>query len=80
MRLIHVFVDNASYHKADIVKEWLAQAGRKIVLHFLPPYCGAPLRPTEDVSHFELNSANAVQRFIDKNTLGCHGGCLRSRL
>jgi transposase len=39
MRLIHVFVDNASYHKADIVKEWLAAAGRKIVLHFLPPYC-----------------------------------------
>ncbi len=26
MRLIHVFVDNASYHKADIVKEWLAAA------------------------------------------------------
>ena len=39
MRLIHVFVDNASYHKADVVKEWLAAAGRKIVLHFLPPYC-----------------------------------------
>ena len=39
MRLIHVFVDNASYHKADIVKEWLAAAERKIVLHFLPPYC-----------------------------------------
>ena len=38
-RLIHVFVDNASYHKAGIVKEWLAAAGRKIVLHFLPPYC-----------------------------------------
>ncbi len=37
--LIHVFVDNASYHKADVVKEWLAAAGRKIVLHFLPPYC-----------------------------------------
>ena len=37
MRLIHVFVDNASYHKADIVKEWLAAAGRKIVLHFLGP-------------------------------------------
>ena len=37
MRLIHVFVDNASYHKADIVKDWLAQAGRIIVLHFLPP-------------------------------------------
>jgi transposase len=39
MRLIHVFLDNAKYHKADIVKEWLAKAGRKIVLHFLPPYC-----------------------------------------
>jgi hypothetical protein len=23
MRLIHVFVDNASYRKADVVKEWL---------------------------------------------------------
>jgi transposase len=39
MRVIHVFLDNAKYHKADIVKEWLAKAGRKIVLHFLPPYC-----------------------------------------
>jgi DDE superfamily endonuclease len=29
MRLIHVFVDNASYHKADIVKEWLAAAGHR---------------------------------------------------
>ena len=39
MRLIHVFADNASYHKAGVVKEWLAKAGRKVVLHFLPPYC-----------------------------------------
>ena len=39
MRLIHVFVDHASYHKADIVKEWLAITGRKVVLHFVPPYC-----------------------------------------
>jgi len=39
MRLIHVFLDNASYHKADIVKEWLAKTGRKVVPHFLPPYC-----------------------------------------
>jgi transposase len=27
------------YHHAQIVKEWLTMAGRKIVLHFLPPYC-----------------------------------------
>ena len=39
MRVIHAFVDRASYHRADIVKEWLAQPGRKIMLHFLPPYC-----------------------------------------
>jgi hypothetical protein len=39
MRLIHVFVDNAAYHKAEVVKEWLAAAGRRIVLRFLPPYC-----------------------------------------
>jgi hypothetical protein len=39
MRPIHVFVDNASYHKADIVKEWLAAAGGKIALHFVPSYC-----------------------------------------
>ena len=34
MRLIHVFVDNARYHKADVVKEWLAAARRRIALHF----------------------------------------------
>ena len=38
-RLIHVFVDNAKYHKARIVKEWLAAAGRKCVLGFFPKYC-----------------------------------------
>jgi transposase len=36
---LHVFLDNASYHKAGIVKEWLAKAGRKVALHLLPPYC-----------------------------------------
>ena len=38
-RLIHVFVDNAKYHKARIVKEWLAAAGRKCVVRFFPKYC-----------------------------------------
>ncbi len=38
-RLIHVFVDNAKYHKARIVQEWLAAAGRKCVLRFFPKYC-----------------------------------------
>jgi len=39
MRVIHAFADRASYHRADIVKEWLAKARRKVVLHFFPPYC-----------------------------------------
>ncbi len=39
MRLIHVFVDNARYHHARLVREWLAQPGRRIKLHFIPPYC-----------------------------------------
>jgi len=39
MRLIHVFVDNARYHHAKLVREWLARPGRRIKLHFIPAYC-----------------------------------------
>ncbi|MCK5366695.1 MAG: IS630 family transposase, partial [Gammaproteobacteria bacterium] len=39
MRLIHVFVDNARYHHARLVQEWLAQPERRIKLHFIPAYC-----------------------------------------
>jgi len=39
MRLIHVFLDNARYHHARVVQEWLAQPGRRIRLHFIPAYC-----------------------------------------
>ena len=39
LALIHVFLDNARYHHAKLVQEWLAQPGRRIVLHFIPPYC-----------------------------------------
>jgi transposase len=38
-RRIHVFLDNASYHHAIIVRDWLEGPGRKCVLHFIPPYC-----------------------------------------
>jgi transposase len=37
--LIHVFLDNARYHHAKLVRKWLAQPGRRIKLHFIPPYC-----------------------------------------
>ena len=39
MVMIHVFLDNAAYHHAKIVRAWLAQPGRRIKLHFVPAYC-----------------------------------------
>jgi transposase len=39
LAMIHVFLDNAKYHHAKLVQEWLAQPGRRIKLHFIPAYC-----------------------------------------
>ncbi len=39
MRLIHVFLDNARYHHANLVQAWLAQPDCRIKLHFVPAYC-----------------------------------------
>ena len=39
MRRIHLFLDNARYHHSKIVREWMNRPGRRIVLHFIPPYC-----------------------------------------
>ena len=39
MALVHVFLDNARYHHAVLVRRWLAQPGRRIKLHFIPAYC-----------------------------------------
>lgn len=39
LALIHVFLDNAPYHHAKLVREWLARPGRRIKLHFIPSYC-----------------------------------------
>jgi len=39
-RVIHVFLDNARYHHAKVVKAWLnSPEGQRIKLHFVPPYC-----------------------------------------
>jgi transposase len=38
-RLIHVFLDNARYHHAKLVQQWLVQPGGRIGLHFIPAYC-----------------------------------------
>ena len=39
LALIHVFLDNARYHHAKLVQEWLALPGRRIKLDFIPTYC-----------------------------------------
>src|ERR1700688_1112033 len=39
MRLIHVFLDNARYHHANLVQAWLARPDCRIKLHFIPAYC-----------------------------------------
>ncbi len=38
-RLIHVFLDNARYHHAVLVQEWLAKLGCRIKVHYIPSYC-----------------------------------------
>jgi transposase len=39
LAMIHVYLDNARYHHAKLVQDWLAQPGRRIRLHFIPAYC-----------------------------------------
>lgn len=39
MALIHVFLDNARYHHAALVQQWLRRPGCRIRLHFIPSYC-----------------------------------------
>jgi len=39
LALIHVYLDNARYHHAKLVRDWLAQPDCRIRLHFIPPYC-----------------------------------------
>ncbi len=45
-RRIHLYLDNAAYHHAKLVRDWLSQPERRIVLHFVPAYC-AHLNPIE---------------------------------
>lgn len=63
MALIHVFLDNARYHHAKLVQEWLAQPGRRIRLHFVPAYC-PHLNPIErpwGVMHQEHNAQQMLR-------------------
>src|SRR5262249_45190915 len=64
-RLIHVFLDNAWYHHAVLVQEWLARPGCRIKLHLVPSYC-PHLNPIERLWR--------LQRIPVKLTHSRHGG------
>jgi len=73
MALIHVFLDNARYHHAGLVQEWLAQPGRRIRLHFVPAYC-PHLNPIERLwgvmhKHLTHNRSYATYRVFAEVTL-----------
>ena len=71
---IHVFLDNARYHHAKMVQEWLSHPERRIVLHFLPSYC-PHLNPIERLwgvmhKHLTHNKTYATYRQFTEATLG----------
>ena len=63
LALIHVFLDNARYHHAKLVQEWLALPGRRIKLHFIPTYC-PHLNPIERLwgAHAQKRHSQQVLR------------------
>lgn len=66
-RLIHVFLDNARYHHANKVADWLAQPGCRIRLHFIPTYC-PHLNPIERLwgeMHRNITHNRCHDRFAD---------------
>ncbi len=67
MSRIHVFLDNARYHHAKAVQEWMQQPGRRIVLHFVPSYC-PHLNPIErlwKVMHENVTHNKCYAKFRD---------------
>lgn len=72
-RKIHVFLDNARCHHAKLVREWLQQPGRRIRLHFVPPYC-PHLNPIERLwglmhKHLTHNRCCSSLRAFQKEVL-----------
>ena len=72
--LIHVYLDNARYHHARLVQAWLAEPGRRIALHFIPPYC-PHLNPIERLwglmhKHVTHNKSYARCKDFADATLG----------
>jgi hypothetical protein len=63
MMLIHVFLDNARYHHAKLVQQWLARPGCRIKLHFIPSYC-PHLNPIERLWGLGAYASKGGKSFI----------------
>jgi len=62
---IYVFLDNATYHHAILVREWLGQPGRRIRLHFIPSYCPHldPIERCWGVMHENVTNNRSYETF-----------------
>jgi transposase len=66
-RWIHVFLDNARYHHAVAVQQWLARPGCRIKLHFIPTYCPHldPIERLWGVMHKNVTHNRSYVKFND---------------
>ena len=60
LALIHVFLDNARYHHAKLVQDWLSRPDCRIRLHFVPAYC-PHLNPIGTVMERHAQACHAQQ-------------------
>jgi transposase len=66
-RRIHVFLDNAPYHHAEMVQAWLQRPESRIKLHFIPTYC-PHLNPIErlwGLMHQHITHNRSYAKFND---------------
>jgi transposase len=64
---IYVYLDNAKYHHARMVREWLGRKERRVVVRFVPSYC-AHLNPIErlwGVMHYHVSRNRSYGTFKD---------------
>jgi transposase len=67
MARIHLFLDNARYHHAKLVQDWMNAPDRRIVLHFIPAYC-PHLNPIERlwrVMHENITHNRCYDKFAE---------------
>lgn len=64
---IHVFLDNARYHHAEMVQKWLARPECRIVLHFIPTYCPHldPIERLWGLMHKHVTHNKCYAKFSD---------------